>query len=231
MIKLLLVEDDPNLRYIIKGELEDTIGGYEIITAVNGEEGIKMWKLHQPEVIVAAVEMPKMNGYEMVAKIRETDTQTLILFASGKISAKDVTTGYKKGGNNYIKKPFLPEELDAHIQAMLKIKKGGQIKNESERYKLGSFYFDANNMYIKTPESRIISLTRRENEILKILIQNKGNIVKREAILEKLWATNGIDYFASRSLDVFINSLRKKLSGDTTVQIKTIKGVGISLLD
>ena len=108
MIKLLLVEDDANLRYIIRGGLEDMIGGYEIKDAANGEEGLKVWQEWQPDVIVSDIEMPVMDGYEMVKRIRETDPDIPILFSSGRVSPKDVVKGYELGVNNYLKKPFLP---------------------------------------------------------------------------------------------------------------------------
>lgn len=124
MIKLLLVEDDASLRYIVQGGLEDMIGGYEVIAAANGEEGLKQWKEQHPDVIVSDIEMPVMNGYEMVKRIRETDGETPILFSSALISPKDVVKGYEIGANNYIKKPFIPEELDAHVHALLQDRQG-----------------------------------------------------------------------------------------------------------
>ena len=130
MIKLLLVEDDANLRYIIRGGLEDMIGGYEIKDAANGEEGLKVWQEWQPDVIVSDIEMPVMDGYEMVKRIRETDPDTPILFSSGRVSPKDVVKGYELGVNNYLKKPFLPEELNAHVWA-------NEIEAESTRRNTG----------------------------------------------------------------------------------------------
>lgn len=106
IIKLLLVEDDANLCYIIQGGLEDMIGGYKVLTASNGEEGLAVWKAQQPDVIVADIEMPVMDGYEMVRRIREQDEHVLILFTSGRVSPKDVVKGYELGVNNYVKKPF-----------------------------------------------------------------------------------------------------------------------------
>ena len=79
MTRLLLVEDDANLCYIIRGGLEDMIGGYEIQTAADGEEGLRIWKTWKPDVIVSDIEMPVMDGYEMVRRIRETDERTPIL--------------------------------------------------------------------------------------------------------------------------------------------------------
>ena len=178
MIKLLLVEDDASLRYIVQGGLEDMIGGYEVIAAANGEEGLKQWKEQHPDVIVSDIEMPVMNGYEMVKRIRETDGETPILFSSALISPKDVVKGYEIGANNYIKKPFIPEELDAHVHALLKLSKGEKSKDTSQCYKIGKD-----------------------------------------------------DYFASRSLDVFVTKLRKFLSEDESVTIKTVKGVGLILIE
>ena len=121
MIKLLLVEDDANLCYIIRGGLEDMIGGYEVMTASNGEEGLKIWKEQHLDIIISDIEMPVMDGYEMVRRIRETDGFIPIVFTSGRVSPKDVVKGYELGVNNYIKKPFVAEELDAHIGALSRI--------------------------------------------------------------------------------------------------------------
>ena len=132
MIKLLLVEDDANLCYIIRGGLEDMIGGYEVMTASNGEEGLKIWKEQHLDIIISDIEMPVMDGYEMVRRIRETDGLIPIVFTSGRVSPKDVVKGYELGVNNYIKKPFLAEELDAHIGALLKMKRGMGAANESD---------------------------------------------------------------------------------------------------
>ena len=91
MIKLLVVEDDPTLLYIVQSGLQEIIGGYEVFTATNGAEGLKAWKEHHPDIIMSDVDMPVMDGYEMVARIRETDGNTPILFASAMSSPKDVT--------------------------------------------------------------------------------------------------------------------------------------------
>ena len=124
MIRLLLVEDDNNLSYIVQTGLQDIIGGYEVITACNGKEGLEAWKEHHPDIIISDIDMPVMNGFEMVRLIRETDGDTPILFASALTSPKDVRKGYDIGVNNYVKKPFIPDELDAHLHAILKMKEG-----------------------------------------------------------------------------------------------------------
>lgn len=229
MIKLLLVEDDANLCYIIQGGLEDMIGGYEVQTASNGEEGIHLWREWKPDVIVSDIEMPVMDGYEMVKRIRKVDGVIPILFTSGRVSPKDVVKGYELGVNNYIKKPFLAEELNAHITALLRLTNGIRSCDVSSVYAIGYLYeFDAGQAILRQKNGEEKTLTEREAHLMRMLCEHKGEVVKREMILSQLWNTDD-DYFASRSLDVFVSRLRKLLSEDDSVQIKTVKGVGLVL--
>ena len=198
MTRLLLVEDDANLCYIIRGGLEDMIGGYEIQTAADGEEGLRIWKTWKPDVIVSDIEMPVMDGYEMVRRIRETDERTPILFTSGRVSPKDVVKGYELGVNNYIKKRL--------------------------------YTFNADRSTLLKADGEAENLTVREADLLRLLCENKGRVVRREVILSRLWNTED-DYFASRSLDVFVSRLRKLLAADESVQLKTVKGIGLQLVD
>ena len=172
---------------------------------LNGKEGLKAWKEFKPDIIVSDVEMPLMDGNEMVQIIRETDGDTPLVFATAKGSQKDVTIGYHSGVNNYIKKPFLPEEPDAHIQALLKLKNGVRSRNEKNIFTLGNYYFDAERLVLQF-DSQSWNLTAREAQILQLLCENRGEIVKRDDILENIWGTS--DFYTSRSLDVFIKKLR-----------------------
>lgn len=147
--KLLLVEDDENLAYMEKSCFEDIIGGYEVKTAVNGKEGLKVWQDFQPDVIVSDIDMPIMDGIEMVKKIREVDGKTIILFTTGLTSPKDLKAGYAAGANNYVKKPFIPEELDAHIHSLLQLKAGARSENASNQIKLGKYILDADHATLK----------------------------------------------------------------------------------
>ncbi|MDY3267833.1 MAG: response regulator transcription factor [Phocaeicola sp.] len=230
MIKLLLVEDDKNLSYIVQSGLQDIIGGYEVITAFNGKEGLQAWKEHHPDIIISDIDMPVMDGFEMVRHIRETDGETPILFASALTSPKDVRKGYDIGVNNYVKKPFIPDELDAHLHAILKMKEGSKFRNESEMCHFGKYTLDAEHATLLNNESgHKISLTVREAQVLKLLAQNKDEVVRRETILSNFWNTDD-DYFASRSLDVFITKLRKLFANDSQIDIVTQRGIGLSLV-
>ena len=210
--KLLLVEDDENLAYMEKSCFEDIIGGYEVKTAVNGKEGLKAWRDFQPDVIVSDIDMPIMDGIEMVKNIREVDGETIILFTTGLTSPKDLKAGYAAGANNYIKKPFIPEELDAHIHSLIQLKAGKRSENASCQIKLGRYTLDANHATLKdTQEGSEKMLTVREAKILELLAVNKNEVVRREAVLSRFWGVEDKDYFASRSLDVFIKKIRTAL--------------------
>lgn len=230
MIKLLLVEDDTNLSYIVHSGLQEIIGGYEVITAFNGKEGLEAWREHHPDIIISDIDMPVMDGFEMVRLIRETDSDTPILFASALTSPKDVRKGYDIGVNNYVKKPFIPDELDAHLHAILKMKEGTKSRDESGICRFGKYVLDAKQAFLLNNESgNKTTLTVREAQLLQLLAQNKGEVVNRETILNRFWNTDD-DYFASRSLDVFITKLRKLFANDPQIDIVTKRGIGLSLV-
>ena len=230
-IKLLLVEDDENLAYMEKSSFEDIIGGYEVKTAINGKDGLELWKHFQPDVIVADIDMPIMDGIEMVTKIREIDGDTIILFTTGLTSPKDLKAGYAAGANNYVKKPFVPEELDAHIQSLMRLKQGKRSLDNSHLIKLGKYILHADHATLKNQEDGTEKmLTAREAKILELLAVNKNDVVRREAVLSRFWGVEDKDYFASRSLDVFIKKIRTAIEDEPSVELKTIRGIGFKLI-
>ena len=230
-IKLLLVEDDENLAYMEKSSFEDIIGGYEVKTAINGKDGLELWKHFQPDVIVSDIDMPIMDGIEMVKKIREIDGDTIILFTTGLTSPKDLKAGYAAGANNYVKKPFVPEELDAHIQSLMRLKQGKRSLDTSHLIKLGKYILHADHATLKNQaDGTEKMLTAREAKILELLAVNKNDVVRREAVLSRFWGVEDKDYFASRSLDVFIKKIRTAIEDEPRVELKTIRGVGFKLI-
>ncbi len=229
-IKLLIVEDDRNFAYIVKFGLQ-RIGGYEVLIANNGKEGYEMWLEHQPDIIMADVEMPVMNGYDMVSKIRETDHHIPIMFTSSYAEPHDVIKGYDFGANNYVKKPCVPEELNCHLRALMKLSAQQPIRNREQVMVLGKYKYDPKYLVLKAEDGmEDIRLTNYENIILKVLCQNKGEIVKREIIMDMIWHDEG--YYPSRRLDTQLNKLREKVEkGDSAIRIVTIRGVGLQLMD
>ena len=224
-IKLLFVEDDSSFAFIVKGCLELT-GDYEIHTASSGREGFERFNSTQLDIIVSDIEMEDMDGMEMVSLIRRKNQEIPILFATGRTSAQDVLKGYELNVDNFIKKPYLPDELNAHIKAILKRLQKRSSSPASTEISIGKYLFDTHTHLLTKGEPR--KLTQREASILLKLYDRKGSIVKRDEILEEFWGRN--DFFTSRSLDVFINSLRKYLSDDDSIEIQTIRGEGLMLV-
>lgn len=231
MTRVLLVEDDKNLSFILKSSLEQMIGGYEVVSVANGKDGLDMLTKENFDVIVSDVEMPVMDGVTMVKHIRKNHPSLAIIFITGLTTARDVINGYQAGADFYIKKPFLPEELDAHIQAVLRMRHNTQAESpagndEDTIFTIGKYSFDpTQNLLIFENEQH--NLTAKESKILEMLCREKGKVVSRENILNEIWGNS--DFYSSRSLDVFITKLRKYLSKDTNVSLNVLKGVGICL--
>lgn len=231
MTRVLLVEDDKNLSFILKSSLEQMIGGYEVLSVANGKDGLDMLTKENFDVIVSDVEMPVMDGVTMVQHIRKNHPSLAIIFITGLTTARDVINGYQAGADFYIKKPFLPEELDAHIQAVLRMKHNTQVESpagndEDTIFTIGKYSFDpTQNLLIFGNEQH--NLTAKESKILEMLCREKGKVVSRENILNEIWGNS--DFYSSRSLDVFITKLRKYLSKDTDISLNVLKGVGICL--
>jgi DNA-binding response OmpR family regulator len=225
--KLLFVEDDAIFSYIIKNSLELS-GKYEIQVASNGKEGLEIYRSFDPDVIVADVEMPILDGMEMLKKIRDKNESIPILLATGQTNVQNLLRGYELNADNFIKKPYIPEELDAHIQAILKrIKKFSIVHEKKGIILLGEYIFNMDKQILQY-KTVIYKLTERESQILEKLYEQKGKLVTRERLLRELWGVN--DFFTSRSLDVFINRLRKRLSCDPNIKIETVRKKGLLLL-
>ncbi|MDR2620977.1 MAG: response regulator transcription factor [Dysgonamonadaceae bacterium] len=224
--RLLFVEDDATFSYVIKNSLELS-GKYEVQTALDGKEGLEMYHSFNPDVIVADIEMPVLDGMEMVKKIRNTDESIPILLASGQTHVQNVLKGYRLNADNFIKKPYIPEELDAHIQAILRRIKNSIINYEGKNIILIGEYIFNKGMETLQYKDIIYKLTARESQVLEKLYEQKGELITRKYLLEELWGV--ADFFSSRSLAVFINTLRKRFSCDPNIKIKTVRGKGLIL--
>lgn len=227
-IKLLLVEDDDSLAFIVKGSLELT-GSYDVFVASNGKEGLDAYQSFNPDVIVSDIEMPEMSGEEFVAQIRQFDKRIPFLFATAKISPQDLIRGYHFEIDNYIRKPYLSEELDAHIRGILKRLGDKFIEAEPvsrDIYPLGQYLFHVKHNYLQLGDEHI-KLSGRETEILWMMYEKKSELVKRADILNKYWGKT--DYYSSRSLDVFMRNIRRYLERDPSVEIITQRGEGFIL--
>ncbi len=223
-INVLLVEDEQMLAMIVKETLEEK-GEFIIHCAENGKLGLEAFHQLNPDIVVADVMMPVMDGFEMVKHIRETNENTPVLFLTSRSSVDDVVEGFSLGGNDYLKKPFGMGELMVRIKALLN--RAYVKKEENDHYEIGEYTFDpiTQNLFYKG-EKQLLS--NRESEILKRLCENKNQVLHTQNLLLDLWGEDG--YFTTRSLHVFITKLRHKLANDKSICILNVRGTGYKLI-
>lgn len=222
-IKVLLVEDEQTLSMIIKDTLEEK--EYLITTAKDGEEGLRLFMQINPDVLVADVMMPKMDGFEMVRRIRQTDKTTPVLFLTARSAINDVVEGFELGANDYLKKPFGMQELIVRIKALVRRSFVEEKKNTI--FSIGNYSFNSVTQQLSFSGSSI-ELSHRESEILKRFCDNKDEVVSTQSLLIELWGDDS--FFNSRSLQVFITKLRHKLSKDERIRIINIRGIGYKFI-
>jgi len=221
-IKIVLAEDEPSLGQILKESLETR--GFVVYHAVNGEIAYDYYLKKNPDILVLDVMMPKKDGFTLAKEIREQNTIIPIIFLTAKSQTKDVLDGFEYGGNDYLKKPFSMEELIVRMKALLDRSK---INKDKDKIGIGAYIFNYTKQELLLANETIM-LTHRESQLLFYLSEKRNEILDRSFILKKLWGND--DFFSSRSMDVFISKLRKKLYKDPTIKIVNIRSVGYKLI-
>ena len=226
-IHVLLVEDEQTLAMIIKDTLEEQ--DFIITTAGDGEEGLRKFFEQKPDVLVADVMMPRMDGFEMVRRIRQTDRHTPVLFLTARSAVNDVVEGFELGANDYLKKPFGMQELIVRIKALVGRACTYTPPAESEQilYEIGRYQLDTRRQLL-LHEGTEQELSHREAGILRLLCQNRNCVVNMRDILLDLWGDDS--FFNQRSLHVFITKLRHKLAKDDHIRIINVRGIGYKLI-
>lgn len=218
-IKILLVDDDLKNSMLLRRFIEAE--GYEVTYANNGKVGIEMYKADHPDLILLDVNMPELDGFEMARIIREIDKRVIIFFLTDRTDKVDRLHGFSLRGNDYIPKPFYPEELIAKIHERF----DSITVSQDVEYRLGDTLFRPN-LSSLTYRGETHSLSVRQTEILQLLAENIGKSVERDVILEKVWGDTS--YSNSLALNVQITYLRRLLS-DPRISIISIKKKGYIL--
>lgn len=221
--KILLVEDDPGLGFVVKDNL--TLKGYEVTLCKDGDEGEQAFFSNPFNLCVLDVMLPKKDGFALARAIREKNSDVPIIFLTAKAMTDDKLEGFRTGADDYMTKPFSLEELYYRIEVFLK-RSGNASRENSGSFSIGQYEFDTANFTLKHKNEERV-LTSREAEILKQLYLHRDRVLKREEILMAVWGND--DYFLGRSLDVFISKIRKYLKNDPNVQITNFHGVGFKL--
>ncbi len=219
MKKILLVDDDFKNSMLLKRFIE--LEGYEVKYAANGKIGLETYRNTHPDLILLDINMPEMNGFEIAQVIRETDRRVIIFFLTDRTDKVDRLYGFKLKGNDYIPKPFYPEELIAKINERFE----SNITAQDVEYQLGDTIFRPN-LASLTYNGETHSLSVRQTEILAILAKNAGKVVDRDTILNAVWGDSS--YANSLALNVQITYIRKLLT-DPSVTITSLKKKGYIL--
>lgn len=226
--RLLLVEDDKSLGYILKEYLE--LNDFRVQWARDGEEGLSIYKKNEFDLCILDIMMPKKDGFALAREMQEMDRQTPFIFLTAKTLKVDKLKAFNMGADDYIVKPVDEELLIARIRAIIRRSATSSSPSMSEDtvYTIGSYTFNYETRSIsRNGDSR--TLTEREADLLLMLCNKKSSLLKRDEALRKIWGES--DYFNRRIMDVYISKLRKYLSEDPSVKIENVHGKGFILKD
>jgi two-component system alkaline phosphatase synthesis response regulator PhoP len=225
--KILLVEDEENLLKTIRLNLE--LEGYEVMSAIDGASAVEIFGSGNFDLIILDVMLPVMDGFAVCEEIRKKDKETPVLFLTAKATGEDKVRGLRLGGDDYITKPFNLEEFLLRVQNLLR----RSVKKEAAFNE--SFSFGKNKVNFATFEANGINgdvtLSKREVELLKLLLEKKGEVVSRDEILEKLWNDDALP--TARAIDNYILNYRKYFETNPRdpKHFFSIRGVGYKFIE
>jgi DNA-binding response OmpR family regulator len=219
-MKVLIAEDDRDFGNILTQYV--TISGFEVTLARDGKEAWELFNKDKPDICVLDVMMPEMDGFTLAEKIKQSHHDIPLIFLTAKSLKEDIVKGLKLGADDYITKPFDPEVLILRINNILK----RVYSSVNDEYRVSSTVLRFNTLELMCGKSKE-KLTLKEAQLLRYFIINKNKILAREDILTEIWGED--DYFLGRSMDVFISRIRKYVSDDKGIDIRTVRGTGFIL--
>jgi len=226
-IKVLVVEDDPNLLEALKYNLQKE--SYDVVITIDGEQAIAIARREKPDLVILDVMLPKMNGFEVCSILRKEMTAP-ILILTARADETDKIVGLEIGADDYMTKPFSMRELLARVRAMLRRSKMTEAPPivETSSIKIGKLEVDIARHRVSL-SGAALELTPKEFDLLAFLARHRGMVFSREQLLEKIW---GYDYAGdTRTVDVHVRWLRQKIEADPghPVHLLTVRGTGYKL--
>lgn len=221
-LKILFADDDLKYSMLLKRFLEKE--GYDVTYVGNGIMALEQFPQVKPDLVLLDINMPGLNGFEVAAQIRQTDKHVLIFFLSDRSDKADRLQGFQLRANDYLAKPFYPEELIARIRERFAFQLDETV--EEETYRFGSTVFNYNTNELRTASSKVL-ITSRQADILRLLALNINSAVSRDLLLESVWGS--ASYANSLALNVQITYLRKALKNDPTVKVESLMKKGYVL--
>ena len=223
--KILLVEDEEKLARMV--ELELCYEGYEVTKVFNGRDGLELARSGQFDLVLLDIMLPHLSGMEVLRRLRREGSSIPIIMLTARDNVVDKVSGLDSGADDYVTKPFAIEELLARIRAALRKRPAARAAENA--LNAGPLSMDVDRHEV-TVNGTAVELTKREFDLLRHLLENKGRVLSREALLDQVW---GFDFVGeTNSVDVYIRFLRSKI--DEAFQIKlihTVRGVGYVLKD
>lgn len=222
-MKILVVEDEPKLASFVRKGLEEQ--SCEVDVAYDGQVGRTMALNNPYDVIIMDINLPKMNGFDVVQSIRQEKNRTPVLMLTAMGSVDDKLTGFEAGADDYLVKPFEFRELMARLRALTK--RNSEVGTQTNVLKVADLELDLNEKIARRGTKRI-ELTAKEFGLLEYLMRNRGRVVSRVDIAEKVWDIH-FDT-GTNVIDVYVNFLRKKIDKDFPKKlIHTVIGMGYML--
>jgi len=220
---IFLVEDDLSFGAVLKSYLE--LNEYKVTWVDDGKYALEKFRNGDYKICILDVMLPNVDGFTIGSEIRKIDKEIPMVFLTAKTLKEDILRGYNVGADDYITKPFDTEVLLCKIEAIIK-RQSTQPINDEVLFEIGSYLFDSKLRHISRKGVKQ-KLSPKESDLLKLLCQNKNELLQRETALRKIWGEDG--YFTARSMDVFITKLRKYVAEDSNIEIKNVHGSGFLL--
>jgi len=225
--KILLVEDDLNFGTVLKSYLD--LNDLQVDWVDDGKKAIPQFEQGNYDLVLLDVMLPHVDGFSIARKIKDSGSDVPFIFITAKTLREDIVEGYKTGADDYITKPFDSEILLYKIKAILTRSTGEKNTLPDDQFTIGNFEFDHRSRSLtETSSDKKQTLSPKESELLKMLIEQKGEVLPKSLALNKIWGD--ANYFTTRSMDVYIAKLRKYLSTDASIKIITLHGAGYRLI-
>lgn len=224
--KIFLVEDDANLAYLLEAFLLSE--NYDVTLCTDGAQALRAFREQSYDLCLLDVMLPHLDGFCLAEQIRKLSPKIPLIFLTARSLKEDRLKGFSLGADDYILKPFDEEELICRIEAILRRTQEEEEEEVIDICLLGTARFDYARQTLQVGD-KCRRITSRENEVLRLLYQNKNQILRREDALKAIYGKN--DYFLGRSFDVFITKIRKYLKDEPRVRIDNVFGVGFMLVE
>lgn len=217
--RILVIEDEKDLAKLLRYNLEKD--GYRVFVAYDGEAGLALFRKEKPDMVLLDIMLPKLDGFE-ICKIIRQEFKTPVLMLTAKTDEVDRVLGLELGADDYVTKPFSVREVMARVKAILRRSGGGAV--EKSFVQVGDLEIDLER-YVTKVKGQSVTLSSKEFEFLKYLVNSKGKVLTRGQLLEKVWGYDDSLEIDTRTIDQHIARLREKL-GKESVRIITVKNVG-----